>query len=142
MTSLTVFMDLWSQKLPSTFPSHKPRTAQFRNRAIPRDGSSFIQRSFQLYQFTTYDFSSQVHKLHSLHTFPTNPTLAMSAIPSDLSFPYLSGTLGATEKGTLLGVFLFGIETLQTFHYYRHLSQDSNLLKAVVCWEWRCQDIG
>ncbi|KAJ7856223.1 hypothetical protein B0H14DRAFT_2753192 [Mycena olivaceomarginata] len=60
----------------------------------------------------------------------------MSAIPSDLSFPYLSGTLGATEKGTLLGVFLFGIETLQTFHYYRHLSQDSNLLKAVVGFVW------
>ncbi|KAJ7907862.1 hypothetical protein B0H13DRAFT_2331955 [Mycena leptocephala] len=56
----------------------------------------------------------------------------MSAIPSALSFLDLSGSLGATENGTLLGVFLFGIETLQTFHYYRHFSQDSNLLKAVV----------
>jgi hypothetical protein len=31
-----------------------------------------------------------------------------------------------------LGIFLFGIETLQTFHYYRHFSQDSNVLKAAV----------
>ncbi|KAJ7259175.1 hypothetical protein B0H12DRAFT_1232157 [Mycena haematopus] len=60
----------------------------------------------------------------------------MSAILSALSFLDLSGSLGATENGTLLGVFLFGIETLQTFHYYRHFSQDSNLLKAVVGFVW------
>ncbi|KAJ7910702.1 hypothetical protein B0H13DRAFT_2329003 [Mycena leptocephala] len=60
----------------------------------------------------------------------------MSAIPSALSFLDLSGSLGATKNGTLLGVFLFGIETLQTFHYPRHFSQDSNLLKAVVGFVW------
>ncbi|KAJ7861917.1 hypothetical protein B0H13DRAFT_2354910 [Mycena leptocephala] len=60
----------------------------------------------------------------------------MSAIPSTLSFLDVSGSLGALENGTLLGIFLFGIETLQTFHYYRHFSQDSNLLKAAVGFVW------
>ncbi|KAJ7248658.1 hypothetical protein C8J57DRAFT_715118 [Mycena rebaudengoi] len=60
----------------------------------------------------------------------------MAAIPSTLSFRDLSASLGAIENGTLLGVFLFGIETLQTFHYYRNFSQDSKLLKAVVGVVW------
>ncbi|KAJ7908811.1 hypothetical protein B0H13DRAFT_2331063 [Mycena leptocephala] len=60
----------------------------------------------------------------------------MSAIPSTLSFLDVSGSLGALENGTLLGIFLFGIETLQTFHYYRHFSQDSNVLKAAVGFVW------
>ncbi|KAJ7245889.1 hypothetical protein B0H12DRAFT_770034 [Mycena haematopus] len=60
----------------------------------------------------------------------------MSAILSALSSLDLSGSLGAIENGTLLGVFLFGIETLQTFHYYRHFPQDSNRLKAVVGFVW------
>jgi hypothetical protein len=77
-----------------------------------------------------------------LHTFANTDTpLAMASIPSTLSFRDLSPSLGAIENGTLLGVFLFGIETLQTFHYYRNFSQDSKLLKAVVRRGWEGQDI-
>jgi hypothetical protein len=44
----------------------------------------------------------------------------------------LNGNLGALEIGIVLGVFLFGIETLQTFNYYKRFPKDSNLLKATV----------
>ncbi|KAJ7856030.1 hypothetical protein B0H13DRAFT_1547533, partial [Mycena leptocephala] len=47
-------------------------------------------------------------------------------------FPALDGTLGAMEIGAILGTFLFGIETLQTFNYYRRFPDDSKLLKATV----------
>ncbi|KAJ7265712.1 hypothetical protein C8J57DRAFT_1718314 [Mycena rebaudengoi] len=60
----------------------------------------------------------------------------MSAILPTPSFRDLSASLGVIESGTLLGVFLFGIETLQTFHYYRNFSQDSKLLKAAVGLVW------
>lgn len=36
------------------------------------------------------------------------------------------------EIGGVLGTFLFGIETLQTFNYYRDSPKDSKLLKAAV----------
>ncbi|KAJ7209870.1 hypothetical protein B0H12DRAFT_1242808 [Mycena haematopus] len=60
----------------------------------------------------------------------------MSITPSALSALDLGGSLGATENGTLLGVFFFGIATLQTFHYYRHFPEDSTFLKAVVGFVW------
>jgi hypothetical protein len=52
----------------------------------------------------------------------------------------LNGSLGALEIGIVLGVFLFGIETLQTFNYYRRFPKDSNLLKATVSRERGCSD--
>ncbi|KAJ7440203.1 hypothetical protein B0H11DRAFT_2099985 [Mycena galericulata] len=51
-------------------------------------------------------------------------------------FPALDGTLGAMEIGAVLGTFLFGIETLQTFNYYRRFPEDSKLLKATVAVIW------
>jgi len=63
----------------------------------------------------------------------------MSAIPplaASLFLSDLNGSLGAMEIGTVLGVFLFGILTLQTFHYYRNFHKDSNLLKATVGFVW------
>ncbi|KAJ7889787.1 hypothetical protein B0H14DRAFT_1150401 [Mycena olivaceomarginata] len=48
----------------------------------------------------------------------------------------LNGSLGALEIGIVLGVFLFGIETLQTFNYYRRFPKDSNLLKATIGFVW------
>ncbi|KAJ6554755.1 hypothetical protein B0H19DRAFT_1377487 [Mycena capillaripes] len=51
-------------------------------------------------------------------------------------FPALDGTLGAMEIGAILGTFLFGIETLQTFNYYRRFPEDSQLLKATVAVIW------
>ncbi|KAJ7254992.1 hypothetical protein B0H12DRAFT_1071102 [Mycena haematopus] len=56
-------------------------------------------------------------------------TVALSSLDSN-------GSLGALEIGTLVGVFLFGIETLQTFNYYRHFPKDPNLLKAAVGLVW------
>lgn len=44
----------------------------------------------------------------------------------------LDGSIGAIEIGAALGAFLFGIETLQTFNYYRNFPKDSNLLKGTV----------
>ncbi|KAJ7760342.1 hypothetical protein B0H16DRAFT_1532009 [Mycena metata] len=51
-------------------------------------------------------------------------------------FPALDGTLGAMEIGAILGAFLFGIETLQTFNYYRQFREDSKILKATVAVIW------
>ncbi|KAJ7473181.1 hypothetical protein B0H11DRAFT_2037497 [Mycena galericulata] len=53
-------------------------------------------------------------------------------MPDTSQFPALDGTLGAMEIGAILGTFLFGIETLQTFNYYRRFPEDSKLLKATV----------
>ncbi|KAJ7788262.1 hypothetical protein B0H14DRAFT_2628461 [Mycena olivaceomarginata] len=60
---------------------------------------------------------------------------------ADLSLFDLNGNLGALEIGSVLGVFLFGIETLQTFNYYRRFPKDSNLLKAAGSGT-RTHDIG
>ncbi|KAJ7113192.1 hypothetical protein C8R44DRAFT_856165 [Mycena epipterygia] len=52
------------------------------------------------------------------------------------NLPDLNGSLGATEIGSVLGVFLFGIETLQTFNYYRGCPGDSTILKGIVALVW------
>ncbi|KAJ7796255.1 hypothetical protein B0H14DRAFT_2915886 [Mycena olivaceomarginata] len=44
----------------------------------------------------------------------------------------LNGSLGALEIGSVLGAFLFGIETLQTYNYYRDFSRDCVLLRSTV----------
>ncbi|KAF8198674.1 hypothetical protein K438DRAFT_1583786 [Mycena galopus ATCC 62051] len=48
------------------------------------------------------------------------------------SFSSLDGTYGATEIGSVFGVFLFGIQTLQTVRYFREFRRDSALLKLTV----------
>ncbi|KAF8143688.1 hypothetical protein K438DRAFT_598921 [Mycena galopus ATCC 62051] len=48
----------------------------------------------------------------------------------------LNTNLGAVEIGIVLGVFLFGIETLQTFNYFKRFPKDSNLLKGAVGVVW------
>ncbi|KAJ7114838.1 hypothetical protein C8R44DRAFT_880908 [Mycena epipterygia] len=50
--------------------------------------------------------------------------------------PALDGTLGALEIGTVVGTFLFGILTLQTFNYYRQFPEDSKTLKVTVAILW------
>ncbi|KAJ6579287.1 hypothetical protein B0H10DRAFT_2235901 [Mycena sp. CBHHK59/15] len=52
------------------------------------------------------------------------------------NIPDLNGSLGATEIGSVLGDFLFGIETLQTFNYYRDFPRDSIALKTTVALVW------
>jgi hypothetical protein len=49
------------------------------------------------------------------------------------TIPNLNGTLGATEIGAVLGTFLCGIQTLQTFNYFRAFPRDSVGLKTTVC---------
>jgi hypothetical protein len=56
----------------------------------------------------------------------------MANIPSNTFLFDLNGSLGAIEIGAVLGTFLFGIETLQTFNYYRNFRKDSKLLKITV----------
>ncbi|KAJ7146849.1 hypothetical protein C8R44DRAFT_864567 [Mycena epipterygia] len=48
------------------------------------------------------------------------------------SSPALDGSLGALEIGIVVGTFLFGILTLQTFNYYRQFPEDSRTLKITV----------
>ncbi|KAJ7899276.1 hypothetical protein B0H14DRAFT_2674253 [Mycena olivaceomarginata] len=48
----------------------------------------------------------------------------------------LNGSLGALEIGSVLGAFLFGIETLQTYNYYRDFSRDCVLLRSTVAVVW------
>ncbi|KAJ7114902.1 hypothetical protein C8R44DRAFT_880963 [Mycena epipterygia] len=50
--------------------------------------------------------------------------------------PALDGTLGALEIGTVVGTFLFGILTLQTFNYYRQFPEDSKTLRITVAALW------
>ncbi|KAJ7110922.1 hypothetical protein C8R44DRAFT_856744 [Mycena epipterygia] len=44
----------------------------------------------------------------------------------------LDGTLGSLEIGTVLATFLYGIQTLQTFNYYREYPEDGVMLKTFV----------
>ncbi|KAJ7094371.1 hypothetical protein C8R44DRAFT_684663 [Mycena epipterygia] len=52
------------------------------------------------------------------------------------STPSLNGTLGALEIGVVLATFLHGIQTLQTFNYYRDFSQDRRIVKIMVGVVW------
>jgi hypothetical protein len=49
------------------------------------------------------------------------------------ALPPLDGTLGAIEVGGIVSTFLFGIETLQVYHYFRKYPGDALLLKLAVC---------
>jgi hypothetical protein len=44
----------------------------------------------------------------------------------------LANTLGAVEIGSLLGVFLFGVVSLQTYNYYTLYPDDSWVNKTLV----------
>ncbi|KAJ6469819.1 hypothetical protein C8R45DRAFT_425616 [Mycena sanguinolenta] len=48
----------------------------------------------------------------------------------------LNGSLGATEIGSVLGAFLFGVTTLQSYNYFRDFSRDSTLLRVTVAVVW------
>ncbi|KAF7356265.1 Saposin B-type domain-containing protein [Mycena venus] len=58
----------------------------------------------------------------------------MAAVPPKL--PPLDGSLGVIQIGLVLGTFLFGIETLQTFNYYREFPKDPKILKGLVGGIW------
>lgn len=55
---------------------------------------------------------------------------------SENTIPPLDGTLGAVEIGLVVSTLLFGVETLQTFHYYRHFRGDFSALKTLVAVVW------
>ncbi|KAJ7358035.1 hypothetical protein DFH08DRAFT_932339 [Mycena albidolilacea] len=52
------------------------------------------------------------------------------------TLPALDDTLGAMEIGIVLGTFLFGLLTLQTFNYFRTYTQDTLMLKTLVGVVW------
>lgn len=56
-----------------------------------------------------------------------------SAIPPVVIEVDLNNTIGAIEIGSLFGVFLFGIVTLQTFNYYDNYKEDGWGNKILVC---------
>ncbi|KAF7352002.1 Saposin B-type domain-containing protein [Mycena venus] len=58
----------------------------------------------------------------------------MSVSPPQI--PPLDGVLGAPLIGAVLGTFLFGIVTLQTYHYNRLYPTDSKALKILVFAVW------
>jgi hypothetical protein len=49
------------------------------------------------------------------------------------ALPPLDSTLGALEVGGIVSTYLFGIETLQVYNYFRKYPEDSLLLKSTVC---------
>ncbi|KAJ7701463.1 hypothetical protein B0H17DRAFT_1195252 [Mycena rosella] len=53
-----------------------------------------------------------------------------------VAFPAPDGTLGALEIGAVVATFLFGVETLQTFNYYRQYPKDSVILRISVAFIW------
>ena len=44
----------------------------------------------------------------------------------------LANTLGVLEIGSFLGVFLFGVVSLQTFNYYNTYPEDGWVFKTLV----------
>ncbi|KAJ6473882.1 hypothetical protein C8R45DRAFT_1163260 [Mycena sanguinolenta] len=48
------------------------------------------------------------------------------------TFPPLDNTLGAVAIGAIVSTFLFGIGTLQTYHYFNKYPEDSSRLKSAV----------
>nr|KAJ7312389.1 hypothetical protein DFH08DRAFT_896900 [Mycena albidolilacea] len=50
--------------------------------------------------------------------------------------PPLDGTLGSIQIALVVATWLFGIETLQTFNYYRDFAKDPKILKALVGGIW------
>ncbi|KAJ6481262.1 hypothetical protein C8R47DRAFT_1135191 [Mycena vitilis] len=48
----------------------------------------------------------------------------------------LDGTVGAIQVGLVLATWLFGIETLQTFNYYRDFGKDPRVLRGLVGAIW------
>ncbi|KAJ7089920.1 hypothetical protein C8R44DRAFT_990782, partial [Mycena epipterygia] len=50
--------------------------------------------------------------------------------------PTVAGSLGPLEIGAVIGTFLFGILTLQTFNYYRQFPGDSKSLKLTIAILW------
>ncbi|KAF7371228.1 Saposin B-type domain-containing protein [Mycena sanguinolenta] len=55
----------------------------------------------------------------------------MSAAPA---IPPLDSTLGAVEIGGITSTFLFGIETLQAYHYFNKYPGDSLFFEVAVVW--------
>ncbi|KAJ7312832.1 hypothetical protein DFH08DRAFT_895978, partial [Mycena albidolilacea] len=47
------------------------------------------------------------------------------------TLPALDDTLGAIQIGVILGTFLFGLLTLQTFNYFRTYTKDTLLIKTL-----------
>ncbi|KAF7350658.1 Saposin B-type domain-containing protein [Mycena sanguinolenta] len=58
----------------------------------------------------------------------------MSAFSSPI--PGIDGNLGAILIGGVLGTFLFGIATLQTYNYYNLYPTDSTVIKVLVSSIW------
>ncbi|KAJ7446339.1 hypothetical protein FB451DRAFT_1291912 [Mycena latifolia] len=50
--------------------------------------------------------------------------------------PSLDGTIGNAAIGLALSTFLYGIETLQTYNYYRDYKNDTRGLKMLVAVTW------
>ncbi|KAL5531059.1 hypothetical protein ACEPAG_3935 [Sanghuangporus baumii] len=48
----------------------------------------------------------------------------------------VSTTLGAIQIGTYIASALFGLMTMQTYHYYCNYSNDRRFLKVLVGWIW------
>ncbi|KAJ6581987.1 hypothetical protein B0H19DRAFT_1229161 [Mycena capillaripes] len=48
----------------------------------------------------------------------------------------LDGTLGVMQIGLVVATWLFGIETLQAFNYYRDFSNDRKVIKGLVGGIW------
>ena len=59
--------------------------------------------------------------------------MATIPIPPVIIEVDLNNTIGAIEIGSLFGVFLFGIVTLQTFNYYDNYKEDGWGNKTLVC---------
>jgi len=51
---------------------------------------------------------------------------------SDLVHVDLTDTIGALQIGSLFGVFLFGLVSLQCYNYYDNYSTDNWFTKAMV----------
>ncbi|KAF7364171.1 O-methylsterigmatocystin oxidoreductase [Mycena sanguinolenta] len=67
-------------------------------------------------------------------TFRSVPDLV--ALMASSSFPPLDGTYGATEIGSNVALFLFGIQTIQARRYFLEFPQDARPLKTLVGLVW------
>ncbi|KAJ7631422.1 hypothetical protein DFH06DRAFT_1439272 [Mycena polygramma] len=65
----------------------------------------------------------------------------MSAPPVAPPALALDGTVGVIQVGLVLATWLFGIETLQTFNYYRDFGKDPKVLRGLVGAIWYDQAV-
>ncbi|KAJ7923634.1 hypothetical protein B0H13DRAFT_2316345 [Mycena leptocephala] len=86
------------------------------------------------WQVVSVDFASAVISSNARSAESIN--MADRPAPKQSAIPALDSTLGAIQVGGVVSTYLFGIETLQAYYYFRKFRADSVWLKVMVAVVW------